>query len=97
MTRWSLFLQTLSLLHHFLGLYFDCCEVIEWNGAPNAPSDMQMAQLIKDIGSERVMMGSDFPTYDLDHSVESVMKLPLLSDEEKEAILGANAARILGV
>ena len=22
MTRWSLFLQTLSLLHHFLGLYF---------------------------------------------------------------------------
>ena len=23
MTRWSLFLQTLSLLHHFLGLYCD--------------------------------------------------------------------------
>ena len=23
MTRWSLFLQTLSLLHHFLGLYSD--------------------------------------------------------------------------
>ena len=23
MTRWSLFLQTLSLLHHFLGLYFE--------------------------------------------------------------------------
>ncbi len=25
MTRWSLFLQTLSLLHHFLGLYYDLC------------------------------------------------------------------------
>ena len=24
MTRWSLFLQTLSLLHHFLGLYSPC-------------------------------------------------------------------------
>ena len=23
MTRWSLFLQTLSLLHHFLGLYYN--------------------------------------------------------------------------
>ena len=23
MTRWSLFLQTLSLLHHFLGLYWE--------------------------------------------------------------------------
>ena len=27
MTRWSLFLQTLSLLHHFLGLYSGGCEV----------------------------------------------------------------------
>ena len=27
MTRWSLFLQTLSLLHHFLGLYSE----IEWD------------------------------------------------------------------
>ena len=89
--------QALEIAEAYPNAYFDCCEVIEWTGAPNAPSDMQMAQLIKDIGPERVMMGSDFPTYDLDHSVERVMELPLLSDEEKEAILGANAARILGV
>ena len=31
MTRWSLFLQTLSLLHHFLGLYCKgSYEAIEW-------------------------------------------------------------------
>ena len=34
MTRWSLFLQTLSLLHHFLGLY--CSKA--WDGDTNAPS-----------------------------------------------------------
>ena len=34
MTRWSLFLQTLSLLHHFLGLYYGCIpptgKKVEW-------------------------------------------------------------------
>ncbi|GAI54065.1 unnamed protein product [marine sediment metagenome] len=42
-------------------------------------------------------MGSDFPWYDIDHSVERVMELPLLSTEQKEALLGANAIRILGL
>ena len=43
------------------------------------------------------MMGSDFPWYDLDHTVERIMELPVLSNEEKEGILGANAVRILGL
>ena len=29
MTRWSLFLQTLSLLHHFLGLYYTALTALE--------------------------------------------------------------------
>ena len=43
------------------------------------------------------MLGTDFPWYDLDHTVELVMDLPVLAGEEKEAILGANAIRILGL
>ena len=53
--------------------------------------------MILDIGSHRVMMGSDFPWYDLDHSIERVFSLPLLSREEKERIIGANAVEILGL
>ena len=30
MTRWSLFLQTLSLLHHFLGLYYEHTGKVWW-------------------------------------------------------------------
>ena len=45
----------------------------------------------------RVMMGSDYPWYDLDHTVERVLALPLLAEEEKHAILGANALAILGL
>jgi predicted TIM-barrel fold metal-dependent hydrolase len=77
--------------------FFDCCEIIEWTGAPNAPSDEELARLIRTVGPDRVMMGSDFPWYDLDHSVQRVSELPVLSAAEKEAIMGANAMRILGL
>ena len=61
------------------------------------PSEEQLAKLIKDIGSHRVMMGSDFPWYDLDHTVERVMELPLLSTEDTDGLLDANALNILNL
>lgn len=42
-------------------------------------------------------MGPIFPGYDLGRTVDLVMDLPLLGKEENEAILGANAARILSL
>ena len=36
MTRWSLFLQTLSLLHHFLGLYFERSFIAQIARRPNS-------------------------------------------------------------
>ena len=57
----------------------------------------EIAASIKSSGPRRVMMGSDYRWYDLDHIVERAMDLPLLAQEEKEAILGANAVNILGL
>lgn len=76
---------------------FDCSEIIDWFGAPNAPTERQLAQLIRDVGAQRFMMGSDFPWWAPAHCAERVMGLPLLSAEEKEMILGANAARLLSL
>jgi predicted TIM-barrel fold metal-dependent hydrolase len=87
--------QTPEIAQAFPNVYFDCSEIIEWTGAPNAPSDRELAQLVLDVGPERVMLASDFPWYDIGHAVERIMELPLLSEEQKEAILGANAIRIL--
>jgi predicted TIM-barrel fold metal-dependent hydrolase len=87
--------QALEIARAYPNVYFDCSEIIEWTGAPKAPTDRELAQLILDVGSERVMMASDFPWYDIGHAAERVMELPLLSKEQKEAILGANAVRIL--
>lgn len=89
--------QAAEIADTYPNAFFDCCEIIEWTGAPNAPTAKQLATLIKAIGVDRIMMGSDYPWYDLDHTVERVMDLPLLSEEEKHLILGANAVNILGL
>jgi hypothetical protein len=89
--------QTLGLARAFPAVAFDLCEIVEWTGAPNAPSDEDLARMIKEIGPERVLLGTDFPWYDLDRTVELVMELPVLSTGEKEQILGANAVGLLGL
>ncbi|MHA6645505.1 amidohydrolase family protein [Mesorhizobium sp. A623] len=89
--------QTAAIAQAHKNAVFDCSEIIHWTGAPNAPTDDELASLIKEVGSERVMMGSDFPWYDLDATVERVLALPRISDRDKEGILGANAVRILGL
>jgi uncharacterized protein len=92
--RWR---QTAALAEAFPGLVFDLCEIIAWTGAPNAPTPEELSALIRQVGAERVMLGTDFPWYDLDRTEEQVMALPGLGAEEKEGILGANAVRVLGL
>ncbi len=76
---------------------FDLSEIIEWEGAPNAPSRKKLSTLIKNIGSDRVMLGSDFPWYDPTRTVDKVMSLPGLGSDELAAILGGNAVNLLGL
>jgi len=90
--RWQ---QTVELAATFPSVSFDLCEIIEWTGSPNAPTADELAHMVSEIGPERLMLGTDFPWYDLDHSAQLVMELPELSEAQKEAILGENAARIL--
>ena len=89
--------QTKELADAYPNAIFDTSEITEWYGAPLAPTPEELARLIKDVGPERVMLGSDFPWWTPAHCAERIMDLPLMSTDEKEAILGANAARILGV
>lgn len=79
----------------FPNAYFDCSEILHWTGANGAPTPDRLARLIRDIGAQRVLFGSDFPWYDLDTSIELLDRLPRLADEEKAAIAGYNAARLL--
>lgn len=81
----------------FPGARFDLSEIVAWAGAPLAPSRAELVALIREIGPERVLMGSDFPWYEPEQTVAQVEALPGLGAAEREAILGANAAAILGL
>ncbi len=89
--------QTIELADAYPNAVFDTSEITEWYGAPLAPTAEELARMIKEIGPERVMLGTDFPWWTPTHCAERIMDLPVLSREEKEGILGANAARILGI
>lgn len=74
---------------------FDLCEIIQYVGAPHAPTLAEFGRLVSDIGSDRVLFGTDFPWYGLDDTVDRVMAIPGLSADEKEGILGRNAESFL--
>jgi predicted TIM-barrel fold metal-dependent hydrolase len=76
---------------------FDLCEIIAWTGAPGAPTADELGRLIRQVGPERVLFGTDFPWYELDATIDQLMSLPHLSDEERRGILGENAVRRMGL
>lgn len=76
---------------------FDLCEIIAWTGSPGAPSADALGRLIRQVGAERVLFGTDFPWYELGDTMDQLMTLPHLSDEERRGILGENAIRRIGL
>jgi len=76
---------------------FDCSEIIAWAGVGKAPSRRQLAELIKLIGANRVLLGTDFPWYDLDTTADQLESLPILTPEEKILILGENAMGVFNL
>ncbi|HWE68944.1 MAG TPA: amidohydrolase family protein [Acidimicrobiales bacterium] len=89
--------ETELIAGSFPQVVFDLSEIIEWVGAPNAPTAPELVGLIRSIGADRVMLGSDFPWYDPTKTVDRVMSLPDLGVVEQEAILGGTAVRVLGL
>ena len=56
----------------------------------------RMTAMIRAHGAERILFGSDSPWTDQQAAVAGIRGLAL-SEREKEAILGGNAARVLGI
>jgi len=54
--------------------------------------------LVNKVGSDRVLLGSDFPfDMGLDSPPEWISQMQFLDDSSKEAILGGNAQRLLKI
>lgn len=59
-------------------------------------SQEDMSKLIRAHGAERVLFGTDSPWADQSEQLSLIQSLPL-SEQEKQAILGQNAASLLGL
>jgi predicted TIM-barrel fold metal-dependent hydrolase len=68
-------------------LYFDCLVF-----TPEA-----LRHLAAQVGASQLVLGSDHPIPWEEHPVDHVFATTTLSDDEKVAILGVNAARLLGM
>jgi predicted TIM-barrel fold metal-dependent hydrolase len=89
--------ETAELADSFPQVVFDLSEIIEWAGAPNAPSAADLVGLIRQVGADRVMLGSDYPWYDPARTADRVAGLPGLGPAERAAILGGTAMRFFGL
>jgi predicted TIM-barrel fold metal-dependent hydrolase len=71
-------------------VYFDTAYVSFYMGQE------EMGELIRDIGPERVIFGSDYPWEEPGRAAEIIKGLGLCVAEE-QAVLGKNAAKLLGM
>lgn len=55
-----------------------------------------VAQIITEHGLDKIIFGTDYPMTDTRREIKGIMNLPL-SAEDKERILGGNAAKLLGI
>jgi aminocarboxymuconate-semialdehyde decarboxylase len=56
-----------------------------------------LRHLVAQVGASQIMLGSDYPYIWELHPVDHIFATETLSDEDKTAILGGNAARVLGM
>ena len=59
-------------------------------------AEVDTVRIIRKVGVERVMFGTDFPAFSSQLQLEQITRLPF-TDEEKKMILAKNARRILKI
>jgi len=88
--------ESVELAQKFGNVYFDTSAVVSGVEHLEVLTDDDTAELIRKLGVDRVMFGSDYPWFSPVMSLKHFLRLPLTSDE-KGNILGENAKRILGL
>lgn len=87
----DLYGQARALARAYPQVSFDCSDILCPDIFPLTDGDL--VSLFRDVGTDRVVLGTDFPFYDRRPLLKRLMGLDL-SEQEKRRILGENALRI---
>ncbi len=89
--------ESVALAQKYSKVYFDLSGIISFIGSQGGfSSDAHAVELIREIGVDRVLFGSDWPWCDPLLAMEKFKELDL-TNQEKKLILGQNAAKIFGL
>ena len=90
------FEESVAMASKYPNLFFDCSGAVSGAVEPPALSDEEAVDIIRRIGVERVLFGSDWPWF---HPLRDRERIEALSfsNSERGLILGGNAQHIMGV
>ena len=87
---WSIWEEATRELHGFDNLYVDSSSTFHW------VEHSKVKDYIRAYGSDRVMFGSDFPMWDVEHEIRYMLELKL-TDEEYENVFHKTAERVFDI
>ncbi len=93
--------ERVELAQKYPNVYFDISQgFCAPDHAPHAPhrglAEEDAVRIMRKIGIERIMFGTDGPSVLIEPQMQSFLRLPL-NDEEKRMLLAENAKRILNI
>lgn len=88
--------QTLEIADKFPQVMFDTAIAISHIDAPTTLSDDEAVKMIKKIGPQRILFGSDYPWVNPAGDIKRINRLKI-SNEDKKMILGENAVRLFNL
>lgn len=88
--------QTIEIAKKYPGVMFDTAVAISYINSDSRLDDNEAIELIRTIGAERILFGSDYPWIDPKGDIERINSLNI-NDDDKKLILGQNAAGLFGL
>lgn len=88
--------KTVEIADKFPQVMFDTAISISYIDSPTTLNDEESADMIRTIGSDRILFGSDYPWINPAKDIEHIRSLDI-SDNDKRLILGENARRLFNL
>ncbi|RJP19766.1 MAG: amidohydrolase [Candidatus Abyssobacteria bacterium SURF_5] len=88
--------ESIALAKKYRNVCFDTSAVLSGVEHLQILTDEEGVDLIRKLGIDRVMFGSDYPWFDPRMDLKRFLRLPL-TPPEKEKVLGENSRNILGI